>query len=163
MFALPEIYISDLFVKPEVSQNRLSAEIIIYNETNHASVYGWSIENEVLPALNVKCDDLEYKKMVYDGMGELVGICRSLDPTRNCISGDGSRDMDGRLPVYNIHYGSVNSYLEESAATDKPFVGAAIMMLQEEGKLQLDDPLDKYLHCIGNIWRIRDPRRGPYS
>jgi beta-galactosidase len=93
---------------------------------NHASVYGWSIENEVLPALNVKCDDPVYKKMVYDGMGDLAAICRSSDPTRNWISGDGSRDMDGRLPVYNVHYGSVASYLEESAATSKPFcVGEA--------------------------------------
>lgn len=93
---------------------------------NHPSVYGWSIENEVLPALNVKCNDTAYKKKVYDGMGELADICRQFDPTRDWISGDGSKDMDGRLPVFNEHYGSTDTYLKESAATDKPYaVGEA--------------------------------------
>jgi hypothetical protein len=88
---------------------------------NHPSVYGWSIENESLPALNVKCNDPKYKQMVYDGMNFLADICRTKDPTRNWISGDGSLDMDGRLPVCNVHYSSIDNYKEVAAVTDKPF------------------------------------------
>ncbi|HVE16598.1 MAG TPA: hypothetical protein VNB29_07665, partial [Chthoniobacterales bacterium] len=52
--------------------------------------------------------------------------CRELDPTREWISGDGSKDMDGRFPVYLEHYGSVETYLNEKAATGKPYgVGEA--------------------------------------
>ena len=115
-------YDSELFWKSA----KYNVEGMVRMYRNHPSVYGWSIENEVLPALNVKCNDVSYKKMVYDGMDGLANICRKLDPARDWISGDGSRDMDGRLPVYNVHYGSTTSYKEESSATSKPFgVGEA--------------------------------------
>jgi hypothetical protein len=115
-------YDSRLFWK--AAKYNVGGMVIKYR--NHPSAYGWSIENEVLPALGIKTKDPVYKKMVYDGMGELAGICRNLDPTRDWISGDGSRDMDGRLPVYNEHYGSTKTYLEESASTNKPYgVGEA--------------------------------------
>lgn len=34
----------------------------------------------------------------------------------------------------------------------KPFAAVAIMMLAEEGKLQLDDPVEKYLPEFNNMW-----------
>jgi len=115
-------YDSDLFWKAA----KFNVEGMVRKYRNHPSVYGWSIENEVLPALNVKCNDVSYKKMVYDGMNGLADICRKLDPTRNWISGDGSRDEGGVLPVFNVHYGSTTSYKEDAATTNKPFaVGEA--------------------------------------
>ena len=115
-------YDSELFWKSA----KYNVEGMVRMYRNHPSVYGWSIENEVLPALGIKCKDPAYKKMVYDGMDGLANICRKLDPTRDWISGDGSQDMDGRLPVYNEHYGSVNTYIKEEASTTKPYcVGEA--------------------------------------
>lgn len=110
-------YESELFWKAA----GYNIEGMVKKYRNHACVFGWSIENEVLPALNVKCNDPEFKQLVYDGMGELADICRRNDPTREWISGDGSKDMDGRLPVYISHYGSTTSYKEESSATSKPY------------------------------------------
>jgi CubicO group peptidase (beta-lactamase class C family) len=42
------------------------------------------------------------------------------------------------------------------ASMTKTFVGAAIMMLKEEGKLQLDDPIDKYLPAYNNMWLVSE-------
>lgn len=42
------------------------------------------------------------------------------------------------------------------ASMTKPFVAAAIMMLVEEGKLQLDDPVEKYLPQYRNMWLIAE-------
>lgn len=93
---------------------------------NHPSVFGWSIENEALPALNVKCNDAAYKKRVYENFDKIADICRELDPTRDWISGDGSKDEGGKLPVYNEHYGSTETYINEAKSTDKPYgVGEA--------------------------------------
>jgi hypothetical protein len=88
---------------------------------NHASVYGWSVENEVMPALTDKTIDKNYRNMVYDGVVKLVDICNAEDDTRNWVSGDGSRDMVGRLPVYNDHYGMGPEYAGEAASINKPF------------------------------------------
>lgn len=38
------------------------------------------------------------------------------------------------------------------ASMAKPFAAAAIMMLEEEGKLQLDDPVEKYLPEYKDLW-----------
>jgi CubicO group peptidase (beta-lactamase class C family) len=38
------------------------------------------------------------------------------------------------------------------ASMTKPFSAAAIMMLSEEGKLQLDDPVEKYLPEFRDLW-----------
>jgi CubicO group peptidase (beta-lactamase class C family) len=42
------------------------------------------------------------------------------------------------------------------ASMTKPFVAAAIMMLSEEGKLQLNDPVEKYLPEFRNMWLVSE-------
>jgi CubicO group peptidase (beta-lactamase class C family) len=42
------------------------------------------------------------------------------------------------------------------ASLTKPFAAAAIMMLSEEGKLLLDDPVAKYLPEFNNMWRVSE-------
>jgi CubicO group peptidase (beta-lactamase class C family) len=42
------------------------------------------------------------------------------------------------------------------ASMSKPFSAAAIMMLEEEGKLQLDDPVEKYLPEFRKMWLISE-------
>ncbi len=115
-------YDSDLFWK--AAANNVRGMVKKYR--NHPSVFGWSIENEALPALNVKCSDPTYKEKVYDNFDKIADICRKLDVTRGWISGDGSKDEGGKLPIYSEHYGSTETYLKESAETGKPYgVGEA--------------------------------------
>lgn len=45
------------------------------------------------------------------------------------------------------------------ASLSKPFAAAAIMMLSEEGKLQLDDPVEKYLPEFRNMWLVTERTR----
>jgi CubicO group peptidase (beta-lactamase class C family) len=42
------------------------------------------------------------------------------------------------------------------ASMSKPFAAAAIMMLYEEGKLQLNDPVEKYLPEFRNMWLVSE-------
>jgi len=42
------------------------------------------------------------------------------------------------------------------ASMTKPFVGAAIMMLAEEGKLKLDDPIENYLPGFRKMWLLSE-------
>lgn len=110
-------YDSDLFWKA----TRDNVKRMVKKLRNHASVYGWSVENEVMPALTDKTTDLTYREMVYNGVAGLVDVCRQEDATRNWISADGSRDMNGKIPVYNDHYGMGPDYVWEAASINKPF------------------------------------------
>ncbi len=42
------------------------------------------------------------------------------------------------------------------ASMTKPFAAAAIMMLSEEGKLQINDPVEKYLPEFRNMWLVTE-------
>ena len=42
------------------------------------------------------------------------------------------------------------------ASLTKPFAAASIMMLSEEGKLQLDNPIEKYLPEYKNMWLLSE-------
>jgi hypothetical protein len=110
-------YDSKLFWK--ASQDNVRRMVKKYR--NHASVYGWSVENEVMPALTDKTTDLAYREMVYNGVAGLVNVCRQEDATRNWISADGSRDMNGKIPVYNDHYGMGPDFVWETNSINKPF------------------------------------------
>ena len=57
----------------------------------------------------------------------------------------GYRDLELKSPMEK------NSIFRIASMT-KPFVAAAIMMLEEEGKLQLDDPVEIYLPEFKNMW-----------
>ena len=42
------------------------------------------------------------------------------------------------------------------ASMTKPMTAAALMMLVDEGKVSLDDPVEKYLPEFKNVWVIAD-------
>ena len=56
----------------------------------------------------------------FDEMVVWRDICRTNDPTRAWISGDGEWDADGRLPVINIHYGGAAD-MQRANESGKPW------------------------------------------
>ncbi len=61
----------------------------------------------------------------------------------------GFRDIRQNLPMEK-------NTLFRIASMTKPFSAAAIMMLVEEGKLQLDDPVENYLPEFHNMWMVSE-------
>ncbi|MEX2137950.1 MAG: serine hydrolase domain-containing protein [Pirellulales bacterium] len=55
----------------------------------------------------------------------------------------GQRDIENRLPI-------TDDTIYRIASMTKPITSVAVMMLVEEGKLRLDDPLAKYVPEFGN-------------
>lgn len=61
----------------------------------------------------------------------------------------GMQDIQGRLPM-------TRNTVFRIASMTKPFVAASIMMLSEEGKLKLDDPVEKFLPEFRNMWLVSE-------
>jgi CubicO group peptidase (beta-lactamase class C family) len=61
----------------------------------------------------------------------------------------GLQDIEKNIPMQK-------NTLFRIASMSKPFSSAAIMMLEEEGKLQLDDPVEKYLPEFRKMWLISE-------
>lgn len=100
-------------------------EKLVLRDRNHASVFGWSIENEITAALAVTGQKEDVRNVVIKKAQKLADIVRRLDPSRDFISGDGCEDLGGYLPVNMLHYGDA-SYFKRIADKGKPWgVGEA--------------------------------------
>ncbi|HEX7653780.1 MAG TPA: glycoside hydrolase family 2 TIM barrel-domain containing protein, partial [Verrucomicrobiae bacterium] len=94
---------------------------LVLRDRNHPSVFGWSVCNEILPVLqNVWHTPASMVDHCLAEISVWEGICRTNDPTRAWVSGDGEWDASGRLPVINIHYGG-DGELQRAAKSGKPF------------------------------------------
>jgi beta-galactosidase len=94
---------------------------LVMRDRNHPSVFGWSVCNEILPVLRNVWHAPQ--GMIDECLDQISGwgeICRTNDPTREWISGDGEWDAEGRLPVINIHYGGENE-MKCAADSGKPW------------------------------------------
>ena len=71
---------------------------LVKRDRNYPSVMGWSVENEVRMALEQPFQSEETLPRVGEKICKLMDLVRELDPTRDWISADGSRDWDGQFP-----------------------------------------------------------------
>lgn len=99
---------------------------LILRDRNHPSVFGWSVSNEMMAVVrNVFRAPQEFQDKTRSYYSIWTNICRTLDPTRLWISGDGEDDGGGAFPVYIIHYGGTGEF-ERATKTGKPWgVGEA--------------------------------------
>ncbi len=94
---------------------------LVRRDRNHPSVFGWSVCNEILPVLrNVWHAPQSMVDHCLDEVSVWEAICRTNDPTRPWVSGDGEWDADGRLPVINIHYGG-DADMQRAVDSGKPW------------------------------------------
>ncbi|MDR1170511.1 MAG: beta-galactosidase, partial [Prevotellaceae bacterium] len=78
---------------------------LILRDRNHPSVIGWSAGNEMFAIALLNKPPKEVSDKWDSLLVELTLSAKQLDPTRDFITLDGDRDMDGRLPVWSKHFG----------------------------------------------------------
>ena len=93
---------------------------LVLRDRNYPSVMGWSVENEVMMALEQPFQTEETIAEVGDKVCKMIDIVRELDPTRDWISADGSYDWDGRFPTCVLHYANKETYQEIKRKAGKP-------------------------------------------
>ncbi len=93
---------------------------LIQRDRNFPSVMGWSVENEVRMAIEQPFELKETVAQVGEKICELMDIAKELDPTRDWISADGSRDWDGRFPTNILHYENKELYPDIKRDANKP-------------------------------------------
>lgn len=77
---------------------------LILRDRNHPSVIGWSAGNETFAIALLNKPTKEVAAVWDDKLVELTLSAKKIDSTRDFITLDGDRDMDGRLPVWSKHF-----------------------------------------------------------
>ncbi|MDR2058106.1 MAG: beta-galactosidase [Dysgonamonadaceae bacterium] len=80
-------------------------ERLIKRDRNHPSVVGWSAGNELFAIALLNKPPQEISDKWDEKMVELALSAKTIDPTRDFITLDGDRDMNGQLPVWSKHFG----------------------------------------------------------
>ncbi len=83
---------------------------LVRRDRNHPCVFGWSVANEINPALGVDNAPADMVNRVDDRIADLADQIKKLDPTRSWVSSDGDQDMNGRLPIISNHYGDPSTF-----------------------------------------------------
>ena len=78
---------------------------LILRDRNHPSVIGWSPGNETFAIALLNKPPKEVAAKWDDKLVEMALTALEHDPTRDFVTLDGDRDMDGRLPVWSKHFG----------------------------------------------------------
>lgn len=97
-------------------------ERLIRRDRNHPSVIGWSAGNEMFAIALLNKPAKEVSDRWDEKLVALAQSAKTTDPTRDFITLDGDRDMDGRLPVWSKHFGHGLRTAELPGNPDKPLV-----------------------------------------
>ena len=95
---------------------------LILRDRNHPSVIGWSAGNETFAIALLNKPPEEVAAVWDDKLVDLSLSARDIDPTRDFITLDGDRDMDGRLPVWSKHFAHGLNLQDLPRGLGKPLV-----------------------------------------
>lgn len=95
---------------------------LIDRDKNHPSVIGWSAGNETFAIALLNKPTKAMSDAWNDKLVELAMSVKKYDTTRDFITLDGDRDMDGRLPVWSRHLAHGNELHLIPKDLNKPLV-----------------------------------------
>jgi len=95
-----------LHLEEEITWQRSHEHLqrLILRDRNHPSVIGWSAGNEMFAIALLNKPEKEVAEKWDNRLVELTLSIKQFDSTRDFITLDGDRDMDGRLPVWSKHF-----------------------------------------------------------
>jgi len=95
---------------------------LILRDRNHPSVVGWSAGNEMFAIALLNKPPKEVSDKWDNRLVDLALSAKQYDPTRDFITLDGDRDMDGRLPVWSKHFAHDLKLNDLPQNQDKPLI-----------------------------------------
>ena len=95
---------------------------LILRDRNHPSVIGWSAGNEMFAIALLNKPSKEVADKWDTKMAELALSAKKSDPTRDFLTVDGDRDMEGRLPVWSKHFGHGLRIEDLPSGLNKPLI-----------------------------------------
>ncbi len=92
-------------LKEPITWSRMQSHVdnLVLRDRNHASVFGWSVANEMFAPLSRANPDERTRETAL--LADLARRPAKLDPTRHWVSIDGDDDLGGTLPVWSHHFG----------------------------------------------------------
>jgi beta-galactosidase len=95
----------NLNLKEDITWERFDRHLddLILRDRNHPSVFGWSPANEMF-ALFFETNETDTRDQ-YQRLNAFSQRAFRLDPTRDWVSVDGDKDLEGTLPVWSRHIG----------------------------------------------------------
>ena len=124
-------------LKEPITWSRMQSHIdhLVLRDRNHASVFGWSVANEMFAPLSQANPDERAKETAL--LVDLAHRPAPLDPTRAWVSVDGDQDLGGALPVWNRHWGQ--------GVPEVPDVNKPLMVGEHGGTYYASPPGMQYL------------------
>ena len=95
---------------------------LVLRDRNHPSVIGWSAGNEMFAIALLNKPPEEVSAKWNKRLVELTLSIRKYDNTRDFITLDGDRDMDGQLPVWSKHFAHGLKLEDLPQNPDKPLI-----------------------------------------
>ena len=111
---------------------------LILRDRNNPSVIGWSAGNEMFAIALLNKPEKSVSDIWDDKLTAMTLTAKEIDPTRDFITLDGDRDMNGRLPVWSKHFGHGLILRDLPKGLNKPLI------VGESGATYYGKPIQLY-------------------
>ncbi|MDR0506441.1 MAG: beta-galactosidase [Dysgonamonadaceae bacterium] len=95
---------------------------LILRDRNNPSVIGWSAGNEMFAIALLNKPEKSVSDIWDNKMVAMALTSKEIDPTRDFVTLDGDRDMEGRLPVWSKHFAHGLNLNDLPKGLNKPLI-----------------------------------------